>query len=392
MKIKDTFNKITAWLRRDKRQTVLFLFVLLITIIGTVILITSRAAAPAVVVEPESGTINSPAVKVTDSTVNGGAAVQFNAQVGGPSGNTWGDHMGISLWPDRTNFDKAKALGVKWVKISWEQNWGTFDYSLIDYAHSIGLKVLQDCQKGDHTYTLADLGSFVSYCAAWVDRGVDAIEIGNEWNHIPFWLPAPDSTYALPAAFFDYTAEAIRQKSATIPIMNSGWSSETSPNLPQEAMAKSLDRSNGKFKVNGSAIAHHPYAYNCDSPLKCDYPARKDWNAFLATQDVYNEAKIRGFDKPIWFTELGGPSGGGFNLYNGQAFTTASQAQLYKDYIAGMALMRAGGVPISIVFWHTTQDGQSFTNDLEKTFGLYDSNWNIKPAGQVVKDQAAKTW
>ena len=178
----------------------------------------------------------------------------------------------------------------------------------------------------------------------------------------------------------------------TIPITNAGWSSESSPNLPQEAMAKSLDRSSGSFKTKASGIAHHPYAYNCDSPLQCNYPARKDWNAFLATQDVYAEAKNRGFDKPIWFTELGGPSGNGTNLYTGQPFTTASQAQLYKDYIAGIALMRSSGVPINIVFWHTTQDGQSATNSLELTFGLYDANWNIKPAGQVVKDQAAKTW
>lgn len=322
------------------------------------------------------------------------------------NGNSWADHTGIFMTlsggKDRAasiqRIDKAKALGVKWIKFSWEQNWGSFDDSLVTYAHSQGLKVVESCQKTPHTYTASDIQAYAAFCASWADRTgsarVDGIEIGNEWNnHNPFWSPS-DTSYATQAAFFDATAAAIRAKpnSDSLIIISSGWSPEASPNLPQEATAKSLDRSNGNFKKYANGIGLHPYSYNCDSPLACGYPGRRDWNTMLAAQDVYNAAKARGFDHPLYFTEVGGPSSGGTNLYTKQSFTLASQKQLFIDYIAAINQLRSAGVPIGIVFWGTIQDGQNSTQPVEDSFGLYDANWNIKPAGQVVKDQSSKAW
>ena len=327
-----------------------------------------------------NGTQTSTAITVKVSTVT---ALSTNT--------TWSDHMGISMSLSRSNVDKAKALGVKWVRISWEQNWGTFDMTSLDYAHTQGLKVLQSCQKAGKTYTATDISSFASYCASWVDKGIDALEIGNEWNHVPFWNPDPNGSYTLQAQLMDATSSAIRAKSSTITIMNSGWSPEATPDTPTEAMSRTLDASNGNLKANGDAIAHHGYAYHCNSPLLCSYPSQT-WNAFLYTQNVYAAAKTRGYDHPVWLTEIGGPSGNGNNLYTGLPFTLASQQQLYKDYITGIKQMRTAGTPIDMVFWHTIQDGQSATNSVELTFGLYDTAGVIKPAGQVVKDQAALAW
>ncbi len=307
--------------------------------------------------------------------------------------STWGDHMGVVLWASRENIYMAKALGVKWVAISWEQNWGTFDNSIIAYAHELGLKVRQTCQKAPHSYTKADASSFAAYCASWVDKGVDAIEIGNEWNHEPFWNnPSPNGDYTVQANIMDATVKAIRAKSAIIPIITTGWSSGTSPNLPYEAIGKVLDASDGTIKTNATYIGNHPYAYNCDSPLLCDYPNRRDWNAFLGTKDVYAQAAIRGFAKPIWFTEIGGPSGGGKNLYTGADFTKASQKLLFEQYIQGIIQMRNAGYPIDNIFWISIQDGQNATTPAEEYFGLYDRNWNIKPAGTVVKNQSSQAW
>ena len=313
-----------------------------------------------------------------------------------PVTETWGDHMGTSIWGDRANFDKTKALGLKWVRFGWEQGWGAFDHSLITYAHSIGLKVLWVCQKSPHTYSGldADVQSFAKYCAGAVDDGVEAIEIGNEWNHLPFYSfngGVPDSTYVSQAKYFDATTAAIRAKSSTVTIISAGWSPESTPNSPKEAMAKSLDHA-PIFKAKGSAIAHHPYAYTCDSPLRCDWANHPEWNAFLQTGQVYQAAKARGFDKPVWLTEIGGPSGNGVNPWNSTPYTLASQAQLFRDYLTGIAQLRSQGVPVGVIFWHTAQDGQSATSTLEETFGLYDKNWTLKPAGQVIKDQSAKPW
>jgi len=357
----------------------------------------------------------SPAINVTVANSTGGAtAVTTTTTTVAPTttttvppttttttppatSGTWGEHMGVSMMVLTPEYiDRTAALGVKWIRMSVESGWG-FDQNLITYAHSKGLKVLQACQKGGHTYsgTTTDVASFATYCASWVDKGVDAIEVGNEWNHMPFYnyngTGSPDATGASQARYFDATVAAIRAKSATIPVMNSGWSPESSPRLPQEMMDKTLANSDGRMK-QGSTIAHHGYAYNCDSPLRCAYPNRRDWNTFLATQDVYAAAKARGYDRGVWLTELGAPSGNGTNLYNGTAFTAASQEQMYKDYLTGIAQMRSAGTPIQVVFFHTIKDGQSATNAAEQTFGLYDLNGVLKPAGAVVKNQAALAW
>ncbi|MBX7101354.1 MAG: DNRLRE domain-containing protein [Myxococcaceae bacterium] len=330
----------------------------------------------------------------TSSAVTTSAQVSFSVK--NAAAETWGDHMGVSISGSRANFDKAKALGLRWVRFGWEMGWGSgFDTSLIPYAHSLGLKVLWACQnsRDGHSYADFEVQPYASYCAGAVDLGVDAIEIGNEWNHEAFYKwngGGPDSTYASQARFHDAVTTAIRARSATIPILNSGWSPESSPNTPTEAMAKLLDHSTA-FRQQGTHIANHPYAYSCDSPLRCDYATHPEWNAFLQTKEVYLAAKARGFDRPIWFTELGGPSGKG-TFWGGQAYTTATQAQLFKDYLTGVANFRAAGVPVDVIFWHTVQDGQSATNAVETTFGLYDASWNLKPAGQVVKDQASKPW
>ncbi len=381
------------YIKANKRKSVIVLFVLLFAVSGLYLLMQSRAATPAVSFEPEKGSVAFPATNGTDSGASNNGYIQFNKQSNQVT-ETWGDHMGISGEINRTNIDKVKSLGLKWIKFSSERGW-SFDYSLIDYAHSKGIKVIETCQQtvnGKHTYSSSDVFPFAQWCASWVDRGVDAIEIGNEWNHEPFWVPKPNGNYSLQALLSDVTTQAIRDKSATIPILNSGYSPESSPDLPQQALGKLLDASNGQFKTKANRIGHHAYAYNCDSPLKCEYDTGKPYNTFLQTQDLYKVAKQKGFDHPVIITELGGPSGNGTNEYTGKPFTPATQQQLYQDYLCGLALLRGGGIPIDLAFWHTIRDGESSTNAAELTFGIYDANWNLKKSGELVKAQAALPW
>jgi hypothetical protein len=254
------------------------------------------------------------------------------------------------------------------------------------------MKVIETCQKSPHSYNLSDIPGFTNWCASWVDRGVDAIEIGNEWNHYPFWDSAPNVDYGVQAKIVDAAIKAIRAKSAKVIIITSGFSPESSPNLPQEAIGKLLEGSDGSIKSRATYIGHHPYAYNCTSVLSCNYPERRDWNTFLATQDVRQAATSRGAIQPIVFTEIGGPSGGGQRSQDGVAYSTETQRQLFEEYIAGIQLMRSGGTPIEFFLWHTIRDGESFTNPAEEHFGLFDKDWNIKPAGWVVAGQASKPW
>ncbi len=308
--------------------------------------------------------------------------------------STWGDHMGVSLWPTRENFFRARALGVGWVGISWEM-WNspsTFDQSLIVYAHSIGLKVLETCQMQDRTYPISKIGEFATYCASWVDKGVDAIQIGNEWNNSDFWQPQPTGDYTKQAQFLDLTSAAIRNKSSTIPIMNAGWSPGGSPNAPYDAMLNVLNKSNGTFANNASAIATHPYAIDCDDVTHCGYPTHRDWNPFMNSKDVWYNSVSKGFNKPVWFTEMGGPSANGNNNWTGEAYTQTFQKNLYLQYIFGTAYLRSQGVPVEALFWHSIQDGQSSLSAKDYYYGLYDKNWNEKEAAKVVKDMSSKPW
>ena len=331
-----------------------------------------------------------------------GATTTTTTTTTGPttSGATWGDHMGVSMMVMTNEYiDKTAALGVKWIRMSVESTWG-FDQNLMTYAHSKGLKVLQACQKSGKTYydNATDITNFANYCASWVDKGADAIEIGNEFNHMPFYnyngSGSPDSTFISQAKYTDATVNAIRAKSSTIPIVNAGWSPEPSPRDPPTAMDKLLANSNGSFATKASGIAHHPYQY--------DVGPYGGYYAFWLTRDVYKKASARSFDKPVWLTEIGGPSATG-------SYTLSTQAQLYKDYISAIGQMRTGTskydtvtstannivkVPVSIIFWHTIKDGQSSSmpGTREDYFGLYDSNGALKPAGQVVKTQAPIAW
>ena len=352
-----------------------------------------------------------------NSTQSTGISVNVNNNV--TSGSLWGDHMGVvRAKPDTLALDRTVALGAKWIRISIEQGDTSFNTDptngIIAQAHKKGLKVLQACQKpaisGIHNYngSSTDISSFASYCASWVDKGADAIEIGNEWNHMPFYnfnnTGSPDSTYVSQAAYTNATTNAIRAKSNTITILNAGWSPEPSPNDPPAATTKLLSSTDASFKSKATGIAHHPYQWDI-GPYGGNY-------AFWQTISIYNNAKTAGYSKPVWLTELGGPSTGSLTTGCGTfTYTEATQAQLLKDYINAIKQLRigsdtinfnacsgtlklSGAIPIETLFWHNL-DGVDATNTFEKSFGLYTngtSTGTIKPSGAAFQYQAAQLW
>ena len=82
---------LSSWARRQYKnvsklgRNKLLIFVLGFAVIASLLLIATHASAPTVSVEPESGssTLNSPAVKGTDTTASGGGYVKFQSLGGG---------------------------------------------------------------------------------------------------------------------------------------------------------------------------------------------------------------------------------------------------------------------------------------------------------------------
>ncbi|HET6925136.1 MAG TPA: hypothetical protein VFH39_04865, partial [Candidatus Saccharimonadales bacterium] len=68
-------------LQRLPHLSTLLSFVLIFGLIGTAWLLHSHASTPAVAVQPESGSVASPATVVNDPTAGGGKAVRFEKAV-----------------------------------------------------------------------------------------------------------------------------------------------------------------------------------------------------------------------------------------------------------------------------------------------------------------------
>lgn len=64
-----------------------YAFIMLFAVIGTIMLINSKAAPGDNIIEPENGTVASPATTVTDATASNGKAVLFSTQPAGITGN-----------------------------------------------------------------------------------------------------------------------------------------------------------------------------------------------------------------------------------------------------------------------------------------------------------------
>jgi hypothetical protein len=105
-----SFHSLVSRLLRT--QTVLLLAVAGIALIGTLLLVSSRAATPFVTAESESGTVTSGASKITDNTASAGAAVKF-----GTATNSVNPLSSLPLIPWEggsayyDNFPKTKAAG-----------------------------------------------------------------------------------------------------------------------------------------------------------------------------------------------------------------------------------------------------------------------------------------
>ena len=300
-----------------------------------------------------------------------------------------GTLMGISCGPTAsvTELDATKTLGLGWIRVSHEAGWPGTTISLgatVTKAHARGLKVLQCIQLAGHKYAATDLPALQVFAVNCVDAGVDAIEIGNEWNNSPFFQP-----HTLPpqlaAGLTIGIAKAIRARNKTIPIITNGLSPAPTPWAPYEYWPKFWDTDPTNHLTAGytAAAAVHPFCYP-ENPVTTTNPA---WNPWYQITTIRQQLATRGAPAPIWFTEVGCP---GTNLntptIRGIKLTEAKQAENTKLYLNQYRKMGRAGEPLFIA---TMFDGQSVSvPGPEEYLGLCRADGSKKPAWQIVHDYA----
>jgi len=291
--------------------------------------------------------------------------------------------------------DECLALGFGWVRCSYEAGWtetGSISAlaTMTKEAHARGLKVLHVAQSASHRYD--DPLSNSRLASHTVDAvriaNVDAVEVGNEWNHKgPFWT-APDVSIVPPVAQAVVSCQiagTLRTYYPELPIITPGMSPEADPLNPWTWWPQFLDAAPVAHAGAGwTALGLHPYTY---PELATTNPAR--WNPLRQVTTLLEQSRLRGFPTRIWLTELGAP---GFAtnapIIRGVALTEEQQAANYRSYIDEIHLLEAGGVRFDATFFATAFDGDSVTTTVEKGLGLSRSDGTHKPARQVVADFA----
>ena len=301
-----------------------------------------------------------------------------------------GNLMGISCGPTAslTELDATRTLGLGWVRVSHEAGWAGTTISLgttVREAHARGLKVLQCIQLAGHKYAATDLPALQTFAINCLDTGVDALEIGNEWNNSPFFQPhiLPPN---LAAGLTIGIANAIRAQNKTIPIITNGLSPAASPWAPFEYWPTFWDTDPINHLAAGytSAAAVHPFCYP-ENPVTTTNPA---WNPWYQITTIRQQLATRGAPTPIWFTEIGCP-GTNVNppVIRGITCNEAKQAENTKLYLDQY---RKIGMPGEPLFIATLFDGQSVSvPGPEEYLGLIRADGTSrKPSWQVVYDYA----
>lgn len=305
-----------------------------------------------------------------------------------PEGRTRGERMGVWITaPSAADVDTVAGLGVRWLGIGPEDGWGTI-VPIIDHAHGVGLRVIISTQHSGHDYSgiVANHGALTTYaawCAAWVDRGADAIALLNEPNNATFWQPQPDPSMAGPATVCNAAIRAIRQRSQTIPIVTPGWSpagGELAPPVAQSRFANALQTAGWTHcghhpyvswdPINGKPADPWNYGWVDDGKIRATNGTHA-WNPFRQTSDVSAAAH----DAPVWVTEHGETSDG--------PWTDQQHADHIDAYEMAFDRLRDSGCPVDVWMRFSLHD----TGD---TIGLVRPDGTERPAAARYRAWAAR--
>lgn len=310
-----------------------------------------------------------------------------------------GRSLGISAGATTTTTVLDGILALlgpgSWVRVSYEEGWtGALDglRTITAAAHARGLRVIQAVQTSGHRYDdparRDALVRFAADCATVAL--VDALEIGNEWQHAPFWQ-APTYSVMPPVAQATLTirvADAVRAVRPGMPIVTNGLSPEASSQNPYLWIPPFLDvdlPSLQRLALDG--IGLHPYCY---PELATTNPIQ--WNPLAQIPTMISSLRARSLGASIWITEIGAP---GFATNPPVVRTIAldeqRQAACYAAYLDVIRQHEANGLRFPLIAFATLRDGDSATTAVESGLGLLRSDGTPKPAYDLVYRFARET-
>ena len=300
-----------------------------------------------------------------------------------------GEFMGISAGATASTrvLDECVNLGVKWVRVSYELGWNlTGLQATVTAAHARGLRVLQCVQKAGHAYTASDCQPLTDFALTCAGMGVDALELGNEWNNGPFFQPItlPPSLQATLSA---YIAPRVRAQYPNLPIITNGMSPAPGNYTPHLFWPAFWDAAKIANTAAGyTAQALHPYVYPEDP---CGLVGHPEWNPWWALPIIRDAMAARGVNQPVWFTEVGCPGDPtGATVIRNIKCDEARQAFVTGQYLKQWQTLGKPGEPIFIA---TAFDGDSVSvPGPENYLGLCRKDGTRKPAWQIVHDIAAQ--
>lgn len=287
--------------------------------------------------------------------------------------------------------DAIAELGLGWVRVSHESGWPNTIQQLASTvleAHKRNIRVIQAVQIAGHRYDdpIANnaLSTFAVDC---VRAGVDCLEVGNEWNHAPFWMAPTVSTMppVAQARLSTSVAMAVRAVFPTATIITNGVSPEADPLNPWTWLPQFWTADLANHLVAGwSGIGLHPYCY---PELATTNPAQ--WNPMAQIPTILANARSNGIVAPIWLTELGAP---GFAtnapVVRGVALTEQRQVDCYAAYVQMIRNHESAGIRFPAVTFATMFDGQSQTTSIEGGLGLRRADGSRKPVWDLVRSFA----
>jgi hypothetical protein len=279
-----------------------------------------------------------------------------------------------------------------WVRVSHEFGWtGTVAAlkATCDAAHARGLRIIQCVQKSGKRYDngATDIANLTQFALDCIAAGADAIEVGNEWNHGPFWQ-APAYNLIPPARQAEVStgiAKGIRAKYPAFPVITNGLSPEANQQNPYTWFPYFWDcRIADQAASKWTAVGLHPYCY---PELATTNPIQ--WNPMAQIPTIVGQAKQRGLTGEMWLTELGAP---GFAtnapVIRNIALTETQQDANFKAYFTMIRNHEAAGIKLRGMCIHTLFDGQGATTSIEMGMGLIRSDGTKKSAWTTVKNFA----
>jgi hypothetical protein len=302
----------------------------------------------------------------------------------------YGQRMGISAGATASLrvLDECVALGVTWVRVSHELGWTNTLVALqttVNEAHKRGLKVLQCIQKAGHAYTATDGDTLYRFAQQCVTTGIDALELGNEWNNPAFFTPDEHPPHLAPI-LTSYVGGLLRQTYPLLPIITNGMSPRPLDQTPHLWWPTFWDNNPaGHYAAGYTAQAIHPYVYPEDP---CGLIGHPEWNPWWALPIIRDAMTARNVHQPVWFTEVGCPGDPtGQTVIRNIVCDEQRQAFVTSQYLKQW---RTLGHPDEPIFIATAFDGDSVSvPGPENYLGLCRKDGTRKPAWQIVHDTAA---